>query len=124
MEAVRFIQQELFHYLVDTIKQNVQILFVSRELYMLYTLTGIFIVGIILSIYCMVNLASYAGRAIEFANRKWKFAIRCFPVLFVFNSLFEEEGKGFQVKTMKWLVFTILSFVMTFTVGYYRASFM
>ncbi len=91
---------------------------------MFYLLTTVFIMGMILSIYCMINLASNAGKSLEYANRSWKFAIRCFPFLFLFNHFFEDVGKDYQVKMMRWLVFTILCFCMTFVAGYYRASFM
>lgn len=121
---VLFILRELLHFLVVIIKPNARTLFANRDLYMFYILTATFIMGMILSVYCMVNLIHFAGKALANANRNWKFVIRCFPFLFMFNHLFDGIGKAYQIKMMKWLVFTTLCFIMTFVVGYYRASFM
>lgn len=87
---------------------------------MFFLLTGIFILGLILSIYSMVNLASNAGKAIEHADNNWKLIIRCIPILFLFNGLFDEIGKRHQIKMLKWLFLTILCFGITFASGYYR----
>lgn len=87
---------------------------------MFYLLTGFFIFGVILFVYSMVNLAHNAAKAIDHADNSWKFLIRCFPFLFLFNGLFDEIGKRYQIQMLKWLLLTMLCFGITFAIGYYR----